>query len=1074
MGFPSGFSCAMKISIQDPQWWQALTLQERLGLLRGYKPNGYLDSEPPTSPASRQIAEWRSQSPFQIESWFSRRLQLLGIDERQFAGLLGQPAHVLQEISPEPPPWLTFLFHSFSGNQYSLDPEPTVGIYFFPIFAPVIRLAVEKGKEKFRELAKNFAHIPFETAQIDGFLSLGLASYLDWIVGRAAVLELKVASLENRLEGSTPEARFQSFVRTMSQPEAGLEFFKAYPVLARILVETTSQWVESRIEFLGRLCQDWDLISTTFQIETKDSLKKISGGLGDRHSGGRSVLLASFSSGQKLIYKPRSLSIDQAFTSFLSWLTSRGAPPFRTPEVLPRGPYGWSEFIAAAPCEGGDQVEQFYWRQGGLLAVLHALEANDFHRENLVAQGEHPVLIDLESLCRADFGLGDIETYSSVAAFELTTSVLQVGLLPQPKKGKDGEAIDFSGIGGRAGQRWHLETPAWENAGTDAMNLVRRRQEIACAQNQPTLNGEPADPLEFSEQILGGFEAMYRLLLNHRDEFLAEESPLKHFAAAEVRAIFRVTQFYAIVFNESLHPDFLRNALDRDRLFDRIWFALERNPLAEVALKIIPSEQKDLWNGDIPCFRNSVDSLDAKSGQGELIPEIFTRSGLDAVRARFAHLGEEDLARQKLIIRSSLTAFEIGIEGGMAQYRQQRDARKATIPRLRREACAIGEHLIRSACCKDDYASWNGLSIAGKHWVLCPLSVDLYSGLPGIALFLAYLGSVERRNIYTDYARKTLAAIRRQLKKVFHQPKQIGGFEGWGGLIYVWTQLAVLWDDQELIKEAEDWLETIAPLVDVDRNFDIVSGSAGGILSLLKLWHITGSDRALPLAVKMGNRLLDQAQLAAEGIGWIVPTDLEGPLSGFSHGASGIAFSLSELSLATGDLRFLEAARRAIAFESSVFSDRAQNWLDLRGNRDPGSPREKFMTAWCHGAAGIGLSRLRILRSFHDEQIHQDLAAALRSTSTTGFGSNHSLCHGDLGNLELFLETSRTLGDLSCHREVELRTAQIVASIEDGGWLCGVPRGVETPGLMNGLAGIGYGFLRLIAPDEVPSVLLLE
>jgi hypothetical protein len=32
---------------------------------------------------------------------------------------------------------------------------------------------------------------------------------------------------------------------------------------------------------------------------------------------------------------------------------------------------------------------------------------------------------------------------------------------------------------------------------------------------------------------------------------------------------------------------------------------------------------------------------------------------------------------------------------------------------------------------------------------------------------------------------------------------------------------------------------------------------------------------------------------------------------------------------------------------------------------------------------------------------------------------------------------------------------------------------VETPGLMIGLAGIGYGLLRLARPNDVPSVLQL-
>ena len=33
---------------------------------------------------------------------------------------------------------------------------------------------------------------------------------------------------------------------------------------------------------------------------------------------------------------------------------------------------------------------------------------------------------------------------------------------------------------------------------------------------------------------------------------------------------------------------------------------------------------------------------------------------------------------------------------------------------------------------------------------------------------------------------------------------------------------------------------------------------------------------------------------------------------------------------------------------------------------------------------------------------------------------------------------------------------------------------VESPGLMTGLAGIGYGLLRLAEPTRMPSVLVLE
>ena len=49
----------------------------------------------------------------------------------------------------------------------------------------------------------------------------------------------------------------------------------------------------------------------------------------------------------------------------------------------------------------------------------------------------------------------------------------------------------------------------------------------------------------------------------------------------------------------------------------------------------------------------------------------------------------------------------------------------------------------------------------------------------------------------------------------------------------------------------------------------------------------------------------------------------------------------------------------------------------------------------------------------------------------------------------------------------------ILADIRANGYRCGTPLGVETPGLMTGLAGIGYGLLRVAEPQRVPAVLVL-
>ena len=79
-----------------------------------------------------------------------------------------------------------------------------------------------------------------------------------------------------------------------------------------------------------------------------------------------------------------------------------------------------------------------------------------------------------------------------------------------------------------------------------------------------------------------------------------------------------------------------------------------------------------------------------------------------------------------------------------------------------------------------------------------------------------------------------------------------------------------------------------------------------------------------------------------------------------------------------------------------------------------------------------------------------------------------------LGNLELFLQAHAVLGEPHWRAEAERIAGGILADIERRGWQCGHGRAVETPGLMTGLAGIGYGLLRVAEPERVPAVLVLE
>jgi lantibiotic modifying enzyme len=101
------------------------------------------------------------------------------------------------------------------------------------------------------------------------------------------------------------------------------------------------------------------------------------------------------------------------------------------------------------------------------------------------------------------------------------------------------------------------------------------------------------------------------------------------------------------------------------------------------------------------------------------------------------------------------------------------------------------------------------------------------------------------------------------------------------------------------------------------------------------------------------------------------------------------------------------------------------------------------------------------------------VGAALHTTLERGFGQTHCLCHGDFGNLELILQASRASHLPSAGIDFDTLTAMILDSVERHGWQCGGPPGVVLPGLMLGVAGIGYELLRIAEPAFVPSVLTL-
>jgi type 2 lantibiotic biosynthesis protein LanM len=1059
--------------------YSALSLAERASCLR-QAGKGSIGSKVDASRTAATLDRWKSQRPFPTGDFFKKRLRQDGLTETDLLAILGLPPEAYSELITTPPDWVRELERLYLTPR-SLDDaefsryaeERTNG--FLLIAYPLYR----EGLRRFREGVGRLpaVRVPYDPGTVERLVLPNLFKRLEEILDLVMVLELNVARLQGVLKGENPEQRFDSFCERLGQMDVQLSIAREYPVLFRSLYVITMDWVDYSLELLDRLSNDWDRIRASLAAGAEPgSLTSVAMGAAETHRRGRTVAILGFSTGFKLVYKPHSLSVDVHFGEFLAWVNQAGfETPFRILKIIDRGCYGWSEFVAHQPCSNRDEVERFYQRLGGYLAIFYVMRARDMHFENVIATAEFPVPVDLESLFHGDGW--DTETDDpAIHAFQL--SVMKVMLLPQPIYGSETDAgVDMSGFGAKSGQPFPVGIAlSWERAGTDQMRLGRNKTlPTMVARNRPILEGQEVAAGEYVEAFLTGFRRVYGLIEERRDELQAIGGLLDRFREDEVRFVARATAAYIVLLKQCQHPDQLRNAINRDQVLDGLWLdAAQQTHLA----RLIPAEARDLQRGDVPVFTSRPHSCDLWTSEGEQIPEVFERPAMALVREGLHRLGKEDLMRQESFIRAAVASV-----GEVAQSRDLIPTSRKLRLTEHREAIdlarAVGDMLCREALENEFCASWIGITPVGtdgRSTSLHPLDLGLYNGLSGCSLFLAYLTAVTGDKSYERIAKKTVTLIRRHLDRgraCAAPVSSLGAFSGLGGIIYTLAHLAVLWEDASLIDEAKSLAAGVPALTETDNVLDVIGGSAGAIAGLEVLNRISGSDHLLKAAMACGERLLKQQQPQSRGTGWRTEIDSTQPLTGFSHGAAGIAWAMLKLAAWSGEARFREAAESAIAYERSTFVAEEANWPDYRlwPGKDLSSPRCE--AAWCHGAPGIGLARIDSLQYIDDPETREEIQIALRKTVESNFGTNHCLCHGDLGNLDILLHAAQRMDD-SWWREAGKRLAcQTLAGIAERGCLCGGQTILAPPGLMVGMAGIGYGLLRLACPERVPSVLVL-
>lgn len=417
------------------------------------------------------------------------------------------------------------------------------------------------------------------------------------------------------------------------------------------------------------------------------------------------------------------------------------------------------------------------------------------------------------------------------------------------------------------------------------------------------------------------------------------------------------------------------------------------------------------------------------------------------------------------------------------------------------EAQRIGDELLSSAEVDSHGAFWQTMDFDSSDKLIWKKSADIYQGCSGIVLFLFELFEQTGISAYLDTGLKCVDWL------VYNYPQHqhnVSFFTGAIGVAYVISKAYEITGESQYAEQSLEVVQASSDQLFSTSEADILSGVAGSLLGLIHIHAIIRNDKLLALIDSGIRSLINLAYPGPKGLYWERNENKIKGLCGFSHGSAGIGFVFLELGRYFQNETFFWIAEQAFAYESCFFNPKTNNWPDFRKvitynqtyfteglvsymDKDTlffTEPRD--VNAWCHGAAGVGLSRLRAFALLNKASYQHEVESALKKVEETTIRPqwsndeiiNFTLCHGICGNLDLFLEAAAFFKDNDYFSIAQKMAYKVLEHRQNTGFYvsgyCSMGGDAlkEDLSLFMGNAGIGYFFLRMAAPGNVPSLLI--
>lgn len=857
---------------------------------------------------------------------------------------------------------------------------------------------------------------------------------------RTLIYEMYICGQEGLLEGNEFE-QYQYYIDHFLKDKQYLnDFFSLYPVLERRINEIIQNTIDIYKEVIERIDTDANEIMREFNIvESAFIVEHLSTDFSDSHKNGRRVFCVEFVSGEKILYKPRCLQNEiklQEITNYFYKICNLGSYEYC---ILDKGKYGWCEIVTQKDCESTEELSRYYQRIGVILFINYLLEGGDIHFENLIACNEYPVIIDAETF------IGNIEGDNGKSATEkvsnlLRKSVLYSGILPFYSWNNAGDAgINMSAISGEEGQKFPIKIPFIINPKSVNMRVVYDYPVSKRNHNLAMLKGKFIQPSEFADKIIQGFKSAYLGAMEHTETLL---KIIQQYSELEVRYLIRNTQQYVIVLSSSYHPELLMDGGARNLFF---YSLINGNLQNENSKLLIEHEIEDLLSGDIPYFYFRGNKKSIYTWDGREVKNFFSKTALQQIEENIQYLSYKNLEQQIQYIKITFNMENAGtrkIKNERLKPALSNNIFKTAEELAKELLCKIGTNAIYSEDGTD--VNWIGVKLFGikeNQWMIQALPNTLYDGTVGINLVFHLYERIYQDKKYHEICDVLDNRILRYIDTISDGKKSIaefntGVFCGEGSILYALNILYEIYDDSKYKLYFDKWLSCMETIISEDCLFDLISGNSGIVLVLINMYKKTGTPTYLQKAIQIAEQLIEDMVTDKGKVGWkseVVPE----VLAGFAHGNSGFIEMFSRLYEVYPQAKYLRVLSRLVEYENSLYSEKNNNWTDLRKFPEEDQNRDQPI-AWCHGAAGILLSRLTLYNAIKNsgetalfQQVIKDISLAKNKLIEDGLHAGFCLCHGNMGNLLILKRYAEIFDDKQVRSICDSRFEQILEFLND-------------------------------------------